>query len=332
MRRKTFLMLAPAPLFVARAARAQSDADPAITSARPALRVLLGPGEASPGADGTFAFQGRLYRGSFTRLDDGQIVNLVDLEAYVGSVVPAEMSPRWPAAALETQSICARTYVLQRSNPGRPYDLVPSELDQVYRGIEGESPNATAAVSATAGKVLRFSAGFAQVAYSSCCGGHTEASSDAWGGIPIPYLGGVVCTSCSDSPYFRWSSSLTLESIASSLPASLASIGDLVDLRIAQRDASGRARVIELVGRNDSVTVQGSAFRRAVGPRTLRSLLITAVQHWPDSPDIDIEGGGLGHGVGLCQWGAHGMALAGAGAAGILAHYFPGTVVNDLER
>ncbi|MGC9991813.1 MAG: SpoIID/LytB domain-containing protein [Candidatus Cybelea sp.] len=325
-------MLAAVPLFVARRVRAQSDADPAMSSTRPALRVLLGPGDASPAAGGTFAFQGRLYRGSFTRLDDGQIVNLVDIEAYVSSVVPAEMSPRWPAAALEAQSICARTYVLQRSNPRRAYDLVPSELDQVYRGIEGESPNATAAVSATTGKVLRFSAGFAQVAYSSCCGGHTEASSDAWGGVPFPYLGGVVCTSCSDSPYFRWSSSLTLESIAASLPASLASIGDLVDLRVADRDASGRARVFELVGRNDSVTVPGSAFRRAIGPRTLRSLLITAVQHWPDSPDIDIEGGGLGHGVGLCQWGARGMGVAGAGAAAILAHYFPGTVVNDLER
>ena len=332
MRRSAFLTLAAAPLFVARRARAQSDADPATSSKRPALRVLLGPGDASPAGNGTFAFQGRFYRGSFTRLDGGQIVNLVDLEAYVCSVVPAEMSPHWPPAALQSQSICARTYVLQRSDPRRAYDLVPSELDQVYRGIEGESPSATAAVSATAGRVLRYNAEFAQIAYSSCCGGHTEASSDAWSSRPIRYLGGVACTSCGDSPYFRWSSSLTLETIAASLPASLAAIGDLVDLRIPDRDASGRARVFELVGRNDSVTVQGSAFRRAVGPRTLRSLLITAVQHWPDSPDIDIEGGGLGHGVGLCQWGAHGMAVAGAGAPAILAYYFPGTVVEDLER
>jgi stage II sporulation protein D len=332
VRRSAFLTLAAAPLFVARRARAQSDADPATSSKRPALRVLLGPGDASPAGNGTFAFQGRFYRGSFTRLDGGQIVNLVDLEAYVCSVVPAEMSPHWPPAALQSQSICARTYVLQRSDPRRAYDLVPSELDQVYRGIEGESPSATAAVSATAGRVLRYNAEFAQIAYSSCCGGHTEASSDAWSSRPIPYLGGVACTSCGGSPYFRWSSSLTLETIAASLPASLAAIGDLVDLRIPDRDASGRARVFELVGRNDSVTVQGSAFRRAVGPRTLRSLLITAVQHWPDSPDIDIEGGGLGHGVGLCQWGAHGMAVAGAGAPAILAYYFPGTVVEDLER
>ncbi|MFY9739319.1 MAG: SpoIID/LytB domain-containing protein [Candidatus Cybelea sp.] len=325
-------MIAAVPLLPARRVLAQSDADPATSSSRPALRVLLGRGDASTAGNGTFAFQGHFYRGSFTRLEDGQIVNLVDLEAYVCSVVPAEMSPHWPPAALESQSICARTYVLQRSDPRRAYDLVPSELDQVYRGIEGEAPNATAAVSATAGRVLRYNGRFAQIAYSSCCGGHTEASSDAWNSLPIPYLAGVVCTSCSDSPYFRWSSSLTLESIAASLPASLATIGDLVDLRIPERDASGRARVFELVGRNDSVTVQASAFRRAIGPRTLRSLLITALQHWPDSPEIDIEGGGLGHGVGLCQWGAHGMALTGAGSPAILAYYFPGTVVEDLER
>jgi stage II sporulation protein D len=332
MRRRTFLMIAAVPLLPTRRAVAQSDADPATSSSRPALRVLLGPGDALPAGNGTFEFQGRFYRGSFTRLDDGQIVNFVDLEAYVCSVVPAEMSPRWPPAALEAQSICARTYVLARSDPRRAYDLVPSELDQVYRGIEGESPNATAAANATAGRVLRYNAVFAQIAYSSCCGGHTEASSDAWSSLPIPYLGGVVCTSCSDSPYFRWSSSLTLENIAASLPASLAAIGDLVDLRIPDRDASGRARVFELVGRSDSVTVQGSAFRRAVGPRTLRSLLITSVQHWSNSQEIDIEGGGLGHGVGLCQWGAHGMALAGTSAPAILAYYFPGTVVEDLER
>ncbi len=48
------------------------------------------------------------------------------------------------------------------------------------------------AVDSTAGQVLHYGANFAQVAYSSCCGGHTEASSDAWGGAPFPYLEGVV--------------------------------------------------------------------------------------------------------------------------------------------
>jgi stage II sporulation protein D len=78
--------------------------------------------------------------------------------------------------------------------------------------------------------------------------------------------------------------------------------------------------------------MQGSAFRRAVGVRTLRSLLIMGMQRSQDGMTMTIDGGGLGHGVGLCQWGAHGMALAGAGAPAILASYFPGTVVEDLER
>ncbi len=332
MRRSAFLIFAAAPLFVAPRARAQSDADPATSSSRPALRVLLGPGDASPAGNGTFAFQGRFYRGSFTRLDDGQIVNLVDLEAYVGSVVPAEMPPHWPAAALQSQSICARTYVLQRSDPRRAYDLVPSELDQVYRGIEGESLNATAAVSATAGRVLRYNAAFAQIAYSSCCGGHTEAASDAWSSLPIPYLGGVVCTSCDDSPYFRWSTSLTLGQLAQSFAAPLTGLGVLDDCRITARDPSGRVRAFELLTSAGSTVVQGSAFRRAVGVRTLRSLLIVGLQRSQDGTAMTIDGGGLGHGVGLCQWGAHGMAVAGAGAPAILAYYFPGTVVEDLDR
>ncbi|MFZ0574643.1 MAG: SpoIID/LytB domain-containing protein [Candidatus Cybelea sp.] len=332
MRRSAFLMIAAVPLLPARRALAQSDADPATSSSRPALRVLLGPGDASTPGNGTFEFQGRFYRGSFTRLDDGRIVNLVDLEAYVCSVVPAEMSPHRPPGALESQSICARTYVLQRSDPRRAYDLVPSELDQVYRGIEGESPNATAAVSATAGRVLRYNAAFAQIAYSSCCGGHTEASSDAWGSLPIPYLAGVVCTSCGDSPYFRWSTFLTLDQLAQSFAAPLAGLGVLDDFRITTRDPSGRARAFELLTSAGSTVVQGGAFRRTIGVRTLRSLLIMEMQRSQDGTAMTIDGGGLGHGVGLCQWGAHGMALAGAGAPAILAYYFPGTVVEDLER
>lgn len=332
MRRSLFLMLAAAPLLRPCRVQAQTDADPAMTSARPALRVLLGPGEASLATEDTFAFQGRLYRGSFTRLDDGRIVNLVDLEAYLCSVVPAEMSPLWPAAALEAQSICARTYVLQRSDPRRPYDLVPSELDQVYRGVEGESPNASAAVNATARQVLRFGAAFAQVAYSSCCGGHTEASSDAWRSPAIPYLEGVVCASCSDSPYFRWKTVLTLDAIAQPFLGALAALGTLDDLRITARDASGRARAFELVTSGGSTIVAGSAFRLAIGARVLRSLLITDLQRLQEGAAMAIEGGGLGHGVGLCQWGARGMAFAGTSAPAILAYYFPGTVVEDLER
>jgi stage II sporulation protein D len=293
--------------------------------------VLLGHGDAVAAPEQTFTFNGRLYRGTFGRLEDGQIVNVIDLEEYLYSVVSREMPAGWPPAALEAQSVCARTYVLQRSDPRRAYDLVPSELDQRYDGIAGETPAGVAAVAATDGQVLCFGARYARVAYSSCCGGHTESSSEAWGNAALPYLAGVVCTSCSDSPNYRWTTSLAFDAIAARLSALLL-IGRLDDLHVTARDASGRARGFELVTDRGNTVVIGSAFRRAVGSRVLRSLLVTNVQRTPDGAAVFIEGGGLGHGVGLCQWGARGMALAGRAVPEILAFYFPGTVVSNLEK
>ena len=331
MRRRTFVQLAAAgPLVTIRTARAQSYADPSSWSRKPALRVLLGNGEATSAGADLFTFEGRPYRGTFTRLDDGRVVSIVDLEEYLYSVVSREMSARWPAAALEVQSICARTYVLQRSDPRREYDVVPSELDQRYDGVAGETPAGTAAVSATAGQVLKYGDGFASVAYSSCCGGHTESSSDAWGAAPIPYLQGVACTWCTESPNYRWSTTLAFEQMASRLSTYLAPLGELHDVRVTELDPSGRARSFELVAERGSSTVQGSAFRRAVGSRVLPSLLIERLQRDGGAAQIAIDGGGLGHGVGLCQWGARGMAASGSSASQILGYYFSGAIVAHL--
>ncbi|MGB6713139.1 MAG: SpoIID/LytB domain-containing protein [Candidatus Cybelea sp.] len=329
MQRADFMLLSAAMVAAPLTARAQDDVDPAITSRRPALRVLLGRGEAVSGPAQTFQFDGAPYRGTFQRLDDGQIVNFVDLEAYLYSVVPLEMPPSWPPAALQTQTICARTYVLQRSDPRRAYDLVPSEMNQVYRGISSETPAAIAAVDATAGRVLSFGGNFAQVAYSSCCGGHTESSSEAWGSIPIPYLQGVVCTSCSQSPHYRWTTTLSLDVVAQRLSVTLAPFGRLTDVQLQDRDGSGRARSLELVADRGSTSVPGSAFRRSIGSRVLPSLLLTDVRRAPDGASLQLDGGGLGHGVGLCQWGGRGMALAGSQAPDILAFYFPGTTITS---
>jgi stage II sporulation protein D len=299
-------------------------------SQRQALRVLLGPGNASPLAGDRFEFDGRLYRGTFQRQDDGTIVNVVNLEEYLYSVVSREMPPSWPDAALGAQAICARTYVLQRSDPRRNYDLVPSQLDQVYGGVAGESPGGIAAVDATRGAVLGFGGGFASIAYSSCCGGHTESSADAWGNVALPYLSGVVCPWCSDSPNFHWQRSLEFDMISQRLTRSLPPGSRVADVRIDARDASGRARTISVVTDLGATPISGSLFRRSVGARVVPSLLIGNVARIPDAGGVLLEGSGSGHGVGLCQWGAHGMALGGHSATEILGLYFPGTDISHL--
>lgn len=330
MRRVHFLGGVAAATLTPLFARAQDpEFDPAQSSPSQALRVLLGHGDAQALPGGGFTFAGRPYRGTFARLPDGSVVTTVQLEEYLYSVVPREMPPSWPAAALQAQAVCARTYVLQRSSPRRDYDLVPSEADQVYGGIESESPAARAAVDATNAQVLRFDSGFAQIMYSSCCGGHTEASADAWGGAFFPYLAGVVCTHCSDSPNYRWKHDLTLGQIAGAFAAETAPFGSLTGVRASAIDGSGRARTLELTCQRGSAFVKGSVFRGRIGARVVPSLLITKFDTAPETPDrITIEGGGLGHGVGLCQWGARGMALEGASSSDILNFYFPGTTIG----
>ncbi|HEY5427426.1 MAG TPA: SpoIID/LytB domain-containing protein [Candidatus Tumulicola sp.] len=330
MRRAFFLALAAGAAAWPRAARAQSEADPAIDSATPSLRVLLGRGDAQAASDGkSFVFNGRPFRGSFSRTPDGEIVNLVDLEQYLYAVVPHEMPPSWAPAALQAQAICARTYVLQRSNPRRTYDVVPSEVDQVYPGLAGESPAGRLAVDATAGQVVRFGDAFASVAYSSCCGGHTESSADAWGGSFFPYLAGVVCPYCTQSPNYRWTASVGLAAIAQRFASQLAPVGTLQSVAVTALDGSGRVRAFDLVADRGSAQIKGSAFRLGLGSRVVRSLLISNVRADANAQALQIDGGGLGHGVGMCQWGAQGMALAGRSARDIVAFYFPGTAIGS---
>lgn len=302
--------------------------DPADETQTQALRVLLGSGAVQPIDGQTFLFQGRRYRGTFSTSASGEIVNTVPLEQYLYSVVSAEMPYSWPAAALQTQAIVARTYVLQRSNPNRGYDLVPSEADQVYTGIDAEHPPSTAAVDATAGEVLRYGGGFAQVLYSSCCGGHTESNGDAWGGVPLPYLSGVQCGYCSDSPWYEWTQHVPMEHLQEVLASQLRLIGELRGIALDTLDPSGRARFWTFTGSSGSQRVKAEDVRRALGTRALPSLLVRSVSLTQADQRVSIEGGGLGHGVGLCQWGARGMALAGSDARAILAYYYPGTGIG----
>jgi peptidoglycan hydrolase-like amidase len=106
--RSRFLGLTAAACAVPSRLLAQDEFDPASNSKRPALRVLLGAGEPSPAAGG-FTFRGRLYRGTYQILPSSEVVNVVDLEQYLYSVVPHEMPPSWPQPALQAQAVCART-------------------------------------------------------------------------------------------------------------------------------------------------------------------------------------------------------------------------------
>jgi len=300
-----------------------------VSSQVQSLRVLLGQGRVQTIDAQTFVYEGRRYRGAAAIVPEtGQVISTVPVEEYLYSVVSREMPRSWPAGSLQAQAILARTYVLQRSNPNRAYDLVPSEADQVYTGIDAESPQTSAAVDATAGQALRFGAGFASIAYSSCCGGHTESSADAWGGKPLPYLSGVACNYCKDSSWYHWTQTVGADALRSALGNQAAAIGDLQSISLDSVDASGRPRFWIFNGSSGSVRLKAADVRRDAGSRVIPSLRVSNVSFDSAAQTATINGSGLGHGVGFCQWGARGLAKTGADAAAILSFYFPGTTIG----
>ena len=282
----------------------------------------------------TFRWNGRTYRGRYETalLPDGRsgLVNVVPIDAYLYGVVSKEVSAGWPRAALEAQAIVARTYVLSKRRPGKPYDVTAGESDQVYGGIQSETVEARDAVDATSGIVVVFATAPAHVAFGSCCGGHTADAAEIWGN-DFPYLRGVVDPHCVIAPEYHWQRDVSYDEFIRALSAFAGSAGQLQRVELRELDDTGRARFVALVGDHATSLVKTTVFRTTLGTSLVRSTLLqdVSLDRGPDGPTrVTISGAGRGHGVGLCQWGARGMAQDGADATQIVQFYFPQTTLG----
>lgn len=331
MRRRAFLASASAALgaLVPRAASATGGLDVGEARASHEMRVLLASGAFAPAQsvdDWHFDWNGGTYRGSVAAvtLPDGRagLVNALPLDAYLYGVVSREVSASWPRSAQETQAIVARTYALGKLRPAQPYDVVASESDQRYGGIPAETVEGRGAVDATAGTVVTYLGNPARVAYGSCCGGHSADAASVWGAA-LPYLRGVPDPNCAGTPEYRWQLELTHATLAAALGAPFAAIGEVQSAALRNLDESGRPGSLVFTGASSSFEVATRAFRDAVGPGVVRSTLLLGVA--VRDGGLHIDGGGRGHGVGLCQWGSRVLGAAGWAAADIVRFYFPGT-------
>ena len=119
------------------------------------------------------------------------VINDLNLEDYVASVVGKEMYPIWPLEALKAQAVAARSYaVFQQQHPKyQRFDVLSTTTSQVYAGLDGEANTTQAAAQATAGQVLTYQGKVIESVFHSASGGHTENSEDVWMRA-VPYLRG----------------------------------------------------------------------------------------------------------------------------------------------
>ena len=275
---------------------------------------------------------GRRYRGLLRisvspRTGKLQVINAVDLEGYTRGVVPVEAVPSWPAAALEAQAVAARTYglfqILRRGDA--PFHVRAGVTDQKYGGYEEETGRTDAAVEATAGRVLRYDGQPFCAFYHACCGGHTGDARYELDAEESP-LRGVPCESCrkaAPKKLLAWTLRISCNELARRLK-----IPGLRGLRLGDEGPDGRIRSVTLYrAAGEPRALTGPRFRDRVGPG-LGQLCSTRFRVKADGDHFVFYGSGWGHGVGMCQWGAKGMADEGGTARDILEKYYPGAEIT----
>ena len=278
------------------------------------------------------------YRGSLLVRSSGPstftIVNEVGLEDYIEGVLPAEMSPDWPAEALKAQAVVARTFALANLDKFRAqgFDLSDDNRSQAYADVDRQKASTRLAVQQTQGQVLTWDGKVLHAFFHSCCGGHTTSIGTIWGSMtaaPKP-LRGVADRYCALSPEYKWSAYFATDDIVAALQKHGFPISKVQAVRVGQYDfSSGYMKTIKVKANRKWIEIRANDFRNWIGNRDFKSTKVIRIV--PKSRGFYFFGRGYGHGVGLCQWGAKAMAERGKDYKKILNFYFPGAKLETRD-
>lgn len=285
------------------------------------------------------------------------VIEHVSIERYLPGVLTRELYPNWSQTTYEAQAIAARSYALnerlRRLSLGSSFDLENTTKDQAYGGSNA-SDKARLAVQRTQGTTLIYQGAILRAYYSSVCGGRPASARDTWPtGIGFEYNLSAplqaVPRDCPDSfsPRFRWTVTRTTQTLVQRLQAfgrdngsSLRLITSLKSIKPIRRNAAQRPATYRLTDQaGKSWRLSAEQLRLALNhngssrlgrPDKDSSVFSGDVQIDIDGDAVTILGRGFGHGVGMCQFGAEGLARQGKSVEEILTFYYPGADVVRL--
>lgn len=253
---------------------------------------------------------------------NGSVINL-NMTDYLIGVVSSEMPASFNLEALKAQSILARTYALKAKQTGKK--LTDTVSTQSYIDIDqmknkwGNSFNTyynkiKNAVENTNGEYLSYNGNYIEALYHSTNNGKTESSLDVFGNY-YPYLVSVSSEYDKNASSYLRTISMPLDTISNKLGLSLNN--DSV-INILSYTDGGNIKEININGNNFS----GKKVRELLGLRSADFDISIS------DNNANITTRGYGHGVGMSQYGANGMANAGYSYKDILSHYYPGTTLT----
>lgn len=253
---------------------------------------------------------------------NGSVINL-NMTDYLIGVVSSEMPASFNLEALKAQSVLARTYALKAKQTGKK--LTDTVNTQSYIDIDqmknkwGNSFNTyynkiKNAVENTNGEYLSYNGNYIEALYHSTNNGKTESSLDVFGNY-YPYLISVSSEYDKNASSYLRAINMPLDTISNKLGLSLNN--DSV-INILSYTDGGNIKEININGNNFS----GKKVRELLGLRSADFDISIS------DNNANITTRGYGHGVGMSQYGANGMANAGYSYKDILSHYYPGTTLT----
>ncbi|MFN7926888.1 MAG: SpoIID/LytB domain-containing protein [Blastocatellia bacterium] len=255
----------------------------------------------------------------------------IDLESYVRGVLAAEASVETELEALKAQAVVSRTFAEKnrRRHQAEGYDFCSLTHCQRFVSQLAEHNKALVlrAAEETAGEVLQDERGqVADVYFHAACGGRTTNLEAVWGQPSPSYLRSVADDYCTTMTHKSWTQAIAMKDLLRALQTEERSHtgGQLAAIVITKRDVSGRAEFVTLEGARRR-QLRGWDFalivNRVLGWNTLKSARFDVQRA---GSTFVFRGSGFGHGLGLCQEGAHVMARRGLRYQLIIEHYLPG--------
>ncbi len=249
------------------------------------------------------------------------IINVLNVEEYLYSVVPSEMPASWNNEALKAQAVASRTYtyyhLLKNNTKKTIYDVDSTTNFQAYKGIESENPSSTKAVQDTTGVIMTYNHEPILAYFHSSSGGKTIDPKYVWKGSDLPYIRGVKCTYDKESPHYNWTVTLTIDEIADAFKKKYNRMGKIKSISFKRFD--GRVVEVNITHTGGNISVSGNDFRLLFPSSKIRSTLFTSERK---GNSFILNGKGWGHGVGMSQWGARGRGEKGQSYKDILNHYY----------
>ena len=334
---------------------------------------------------GTRKYRGRIEIGRYGK-KGVSAVNVINIEAYLCSVVPCEMVSSWHKEALKAQAVVARSFCLASAGYGcdsdikTPYKIVDTTASQVYKGVNYETKNTTDAVLATKGELVRYNGNVLKTYFFSTSGGATEDGSNVWD-LTLPCYKGVPDIYETSPEKAPWLVKTTLSEIGKKMRDAGYDVGNVKNVYNKIRTKAGRNLVFAVKDEEKTVNVERGKIRSVLGLYSTKIKIVkpkakpdtvyaksrtknteiglsnsymlqaggkvtkgsdTGLEQYivmgsdnmmnfgakapKEKGEVYIYGMGYGHGVGLSQSGARGMAEEGFSYKKIVEYYFTGAV------